>query len=512
MSANYLKSLWKSSVMILFLCLGLSSWAQTDVLGCPVGTIENDEMVFTTDNFTVTHAKGSDANFAAYSPWRVYTNNTVTFSGGENVQKITSVVITAGSNSYATAAVGANSVLTVLSGTGTVSGVADASTVTLTVTGDDVSEISLKPHAQTRWNSITINYELAAVTGDHTITVTQPIGGDITPGTSGVEDGGSVSFTATPESVCYTFSHWMVDGANAGSANPYDFTNVTADHTITAVFTATGTYEIVATAGANGSISPNGTSVINCGEDQTYTIIPNVGYTIADVLVNGVSVGAIATYTFENVTENQTITVSFVEYEAPDYYDGIGVFEKITSLSGLTEGYYVVVESHTNANAMTNNHNGTFLAREAVTPVGDNTITNPNTGIVWYIAADGGGYTIYNEVTEKYVSYTGSSNNIQVVDAVAGNNQRWTITYTDDEFHITNIELDTRKLQYNSNNGQERFAAYTGSQKNLFLYKLSAPSTDPIFAVAPASITGLNYGLGNGPSAAQSFVLSGNNL
>src|SRR5690606_22537356 len=259
-----------------------------------------------------------------------------------------------------------------------------ASTVTLTVTGDDVTSISLKPHAQTRWASITINYELAAVTGDHTITVIQPIGGDITPGTTGVEDGGNVSFLATPESVCYTFSHWVVDGVNAGSANPYEFTNVTADYTITAVFNATGTYEIAATAGANGSISPNGTTEVNCGEDQTFIIIPNVGYTIADVLVNGVSVGAVAAYTFENVTEDQTIAVSFVEYVAPENYDGIGVFEKITSTSDITEGYYVVVEAHTNANAMTNNHNGTFLAREAITPA-DNTITNPNTGIVWYL-------------------------------------------------------------------------------------------------------------------------------
>src|SRR5690606_7068614 len=302
-----------------------------------------------------------------------------------------------------------------------------ASTVTLTVTGDDVTSISLKPHAQTRWASITINYELAAVTGDHTITVIQPIGGDITPGTTGVEDGGNVSFLATPESVCYTFSHWVVDGVNAGSANPYEFTNVTADYTITAVFNATGTYEIAATAGANGSISPNGTTEVNCGEDQTFTIIPDAGYMIAEVLVNGVSVGAVASYTFENVTEDQTIAVSFVEYEAPDYYDGIGVFEKITSTSDITEGYYVVVEAHTNANAMTNNHNGTFLAREAITPA-DNTITNPNTGIVWYLAPNGGGYTIFNEVTEKYVSYTGDSNNIQIVADVTADKQRWAIT------------------------------------------------------------------------------------
>src|SRR5690606_32853908 len=186
-----------------------------------------------------------------------------------------------------------------------------------------------------------VTYSLP-VTGDHTITVTQPVGGTITPGTSSVENGGSIAFTATPESICYAFSHWVVDGANAGSANPYQFTNVTEDHTITAVFNVTGTYEIVATAGANGSISPSGTTVVNCGEDQTYTIIPNAGYMIADVLVNGVSVGAVASYTFENVTEDQTIAVSFVEYEAPDYYEGIGVFEKITSLEDLTDGYYVV--------------------------------------------------------------------------------------------------------------------------------------------------------------------------
>lgn len=300
---------------VLFLGLGQMAWGHTDILNCPAGTISEDEMVFTTDNFTITHAKGADDNFASYSPWRVYTNNTVTFTGDENVQKITSVVITATSSSYATAAVGNNSILTVLTGTGTVTGTASGSTVTLTVTGDDVTEIRLKPHAQTRWNSITINYEEVS-TGDHTITVNQPIGGEITPGTTGVNNTGTASFTATAESSCYTFSHWVVDGANAGSTNPYEFTNVTEDHTITAVFNASP-YTITATAGANGSISPSGTTSVNCGEDQTFTITPTSGYTVADVLVNGVSVGAVTTYTFEDVTANQTISASFVEYTGP---------------------------------------------------------------------------------------------------------------------------------------------------------------------------------------------------
>src|SRR5690606_38438996 len=104
----------------------------------------------------------------------------------------------------------------------------------------------------------------------YTITVTQPTGGSISPsGTVEVEEGESVEFTATADA-CYTFSHWVVDGENAGNTNPYVFTNVTEDHTITAVFDAVAPYTITATAGAHGSISPTGDVEVNCGEDQIF--------------------------------------------------------------------------------------------------------------------------------------------------------------------------------------------------------------------------------------------------
>ncbi|MDD2636677.1 MAG: choice-of-anchor J domain-containing protein, partial [Bacteroidales bacterium] len=70
-------------------------------------------------------------------------------------------------------------------------------------------------------------------------------------------------------------------------------------------------YEIEATAGANGSISPTGVTTVNEGENQTYTITPADCYQVADVLVNGSSVGAVETYTFSNVTANHTISASF---------------------------------------------------------------------------------------------------------------------------------------------------------------------------------------------------------
>jgi hypothetical protein len=49
------------------------------------------------------------------------------------------------------------------------------------------------------------------------------------------------------------------------------------------------------------------------GANQVFTITPDSGYTTADVLVNGSSVGAISSYTFTNVSSSHTISASFVE-------------------------------------------------------------------------------------------------------------------------------------------------------------------------------------------------------
>jgi hypothetical protein len=70
-------------------------------------------------------------------------------------------------------------------------------------------------------------------------------------------------------------------------------------------------YTITATAGTGGSISPSGTVTVPHGGSQAFTITPNAGYVIADVLVDGSSVGAVSSYTFTNVTSNHTIHATF---------------------------------------------------------------------------------------------------------------------------------------------------------------------------------------------------------
>ena len=70
-------------------------------------------------------------------------------------------------------------------------------------------------------------------------------------------------------------------------------------------------YTIKATAGVNGSISPTGNVSVREGRDQTFTITPNKGYAVDKVLIDSKNVGAVKSYTFENVKKNHTIEVSF---------------------------------------------------------------------------------------------------------------------------------------------------------------------------------------------------------
>jgi len=72
-------------------------------------------------------------------------------------------------------------------------------------------------------------------------------------------------------------------------------------------------YTIKATAGIHGSITPSGDVDVLHGGSQTFTIAANRGYAISNVKIDGVSIGAVKSYTFENVTGNHTIEVTFMK-------------------------------------------------------------------------------------------------------------------------------------------------------------------------------------------------------
>ena len=118
----------------------------------------------------------------------------------------------------------------------------------------------------------------------------------------------------------YSFTGWLgTDGITRTSNEVLDLT-VTGDMTFTAQYakdsgsggsTGTTRYTIEASAGHGGGISPDGRVRVSRGSDKTFRITPDAGYEIADVLVDGESVGAVDKYTFESVRKAHTIEALF---------------------------------------------------------------------------------------------------------------------------------------------------------------------------------------------------------
>ena len=81
------------------------------------------------------------------------------------------------------------------------------------------------------------------------------------------------------------------------------------------------TYTITVSAGANGSISPAGSVIVNQGADQTFFITPDSYHYVADVLIDGASVGPVDSYTFTGVMQNHSISASFARENQPPIAD-----------------------------------------------------------------------------------------------------------------------------------------------------------------------------------------------
>jgi hypothetical protein len=136
------------------------------------------------------------------------------------------------------------------------------------------------------------------------------VGGSISPaGPVTVDYNGSKTFTIAPDTG-YHIADVLVDGSSGGAVSTYTFNNVTSNHSISAVF-ADNTCEIIASAEEGGIITPAGRVHVKCGRSQTFVIVPNDGYHIFKVRIDGKSVEALRSYTFTNVKTHHRIKVRF---------------------------------------------------------------------------------------------------------------------------------------------------------------------------------------------------------
>ena len=173
--------------------------------------------------------------------------------------------------------------------------------------GESVPEVVTTLTAQWTVNQYTITYDLAGGTVEGN------------PDTYTIE---TVAFTLkNPTKSGYTFTGWS--GTGLDGENNMTVTipkGSTGNRSYTAHWRYNGGggrgysyYTIKATAGTGGSISPSGNVSVREGRDQTFTITPDKDYAVANVKIDGKSIGAVKSYTFENVRRTHTIEVIFVK-------------------------------------------------------------------------------------------------------------------------------------------------------------------------------------------------------
>ena len=244
----------------------------------------------------------------------------------------------------------------------------------------------------------------------------------------------------------------------SGKSNPnLAFTGITGDVTKQL---SEGSYSSAATSASDATI------VYSSSNQEVATIAQNGLVTLV--------AGGTTTIKAE-VAETATYEASFVEYTLTVVDPAmIKTFAKVTS-GAVTDGKYIIVyqdsDDATSVKAMnTTNEKSYFMYTDV--DLTDGKIVTDDQSIIWDITTQANGSMSISNGDNIFVGYRGSGNNAYIYEAYTEENCDWTFTFADGLFTCANGSVTNRLLQYNTNS--PRFACYTGSQKNLTLYKLDS--------------------------------------
>ena len=143
-----------------------------------------------------------------------------------------------------------------------------------------------------------------------------------------------------------------VDNGNVtavGTGKATVIVTTTSGKTASCTVEVTGSFTITAEAGENGTISPSGVKSVKSNEKVTYNITPNYGYVVKDVFVNGKSVGAVETYTFNGITADSTIKAEFAKVNVTYANNSISI-----SSNAELKNLKLIVAEYDDNNVLTN--------------------------------------------------------------------------------------------------------------------------------------------------------------
>ncbi|UKI21310.1 MAG: Ig-like domain-containing protein [Christensenella sp.] len=227
-------------------------------------------------------------------------------------------------------------------------------------------------------------------------------------------------------------------------------------------FTKTGTNGNITTVTVDGTEINPGDEVVK-GKTIVVTVAPADGFRLASVTIGeGAADTSVAGKTsFElTITANTTFAVAFEEKPATK------TLQKATSIA-VGDQIVLAYESGSKKYEMGTYAKGFFnIAAYTDVPAQAQLLT--------VVAGAAEGQFAFKTASGKYLTLTTDGNKLFESELSAVNEAAsWTVTFdANGNIVITSVKYTKRFIQFNANSGQERFATYTGSQKNIIAYKL----------------------------------------
>jgi hypothetical protein len=205
-----------------------------------------------------------------------------------------------------------------------------------------------------------------------------------------------------------TFGGWS--GACRGNNSACTVT-MSGNRSVTAAFNLK-TYFLTATAGLNGSITPSGSTTVNYGGSQTYTITPASGFQVAEVRVDGIPVGAPTSYTLNTITAAHTIAATFAKKTethtliVSNVGFGKGIVVAIPSGSSFSSGTEVILTASPDSNSVFAGWSGACIGND---PTCTLTIYADSSVTASFNSKEGSVFKVYLPLMKKGVAQIGQT-------------------------------------------------------------------------------------------------------
>jgi len=176
-----------------------------------------------------------------------------------------------------------------------------------------VDDSIVGPKAEYHFQDIQFDHEITAFfisDGIHVETIAGKRGTVLPSGTIPVSPGNNLTVQIIPDDG-YQVDDVQVNGTSIGAVSKHTLTHIMADTLVYATFRPIIAQTIIASSNENGRISPEGEIKVADGLAQSFTMVPDDNYQVADVFIDNQSIGAFDRYTFPSVERDYQIHVTF---------------------------------------------------------------------------------------------------------------------------------------------------------------------------------------------------------